>query len=57
MLSWAALFLVIALLAAVCGFTGIAGTAAGIAQTLFFVFLVIFLVSLVMGMARGRTRI
>jgi uncharacterized membrane protein YtjA (UPF0391 family) len=50
-------FLVIALLAAVFGFTGIAGAAAGIAQTLFFIFLVIFVISLVMGLARGRTRV
>jgi len=57
MLSWAATFLVIALLAAVFGFTGIAGAAAGIAQTLFFIFLVIFVISLVMGLARGRTRV
>jgi uncharacterized membrane protein YtjA (UPF0391 family) len=57
MLSWAVLFLVIALLAAVFGFTGIAGTAAGMAQILFFIFLVIFLISLVMGLARGRTRL
>ena len=57
MLSWAVLFLVIALLAAVFGFTGLAGTAAGMAQILFFIFLVIFLISLVMGLARGRTRL
>ena len=57
MLSWAVLFLVIALLAAVFGFTGLAGTAAGKAQILFFIFLVIFLISLVMGLARGRTRV
>ena len=57
MLSWAVLFLVIALLAAVFGFTGIAGTAAGMAQILFFIFLVVFLISLVMGLARGRTRL
>jgi uncharacterized membrane protein YtjA (UPF0391 family) len=57
MLSWTVLFLVIALLAALFGFTGIAGTAAGIAQILFFIFLVVFLISLVMGLARGRTRL
>jgi uncharacterized membrane protein YtjA (UPF0391 family) len=37
------------------GFGGIATTAASIAQILFFVFLVIFLVALVMGVA-GRRR-
>jgi uncharacterized membrane protein YtjA (UPF0391 family) len=52
MLSWAITFLVIAIIAAVLGFGGIAGTAAGIAKVLFFVFLVLFVVSLIFG--RGR---
>lgn len=54
MLGWAVFFLVIALVAAVLGFGGIAGTAVGIAKLLFFVFLAIFIVSLIMGLARGR---
>jgi len=49
MLSWAVLFLIVALVAAVFGFGGIAESAAGIAQILFFVFLVLFIVSLLMG--------
>jgi len=57
MLSWAVCFLVIALIAAVLGFGGIAGTAVGIAKLLFFVFLVIFVISLIMGLTRGRTRV
>ena len=57
MLSWAVFFLVIALIAAVLGFGGIAGTAVGIAKLLFFVFLVIFVISLIMGLTRGRTRV
>ena len=44
MLSWAATFLIIALVAAALGFAGIAGSAAWIAQVLFVVFLVLFLV-------------
>jgi uncharacterized membrane protein YtjA (UPF0391 family) len=52
MLSWAITFLVIALIAAVLGFGGIAGTAAGFAKILFFVFLVMFVVSLIMGRTR-----
>src|SRR2546430_15640151 len=52
MLSWAITFLVIAIIAAVLGFGGIAGTAAGIAKVLFFVFLVLFVISLFFG--RGR---
>ena len=52
MLGWALAFLVIALLAAVLGFTGLAVASAGIAKILFFVFLVIFLVTLITGFAR-----
>jgi uncharacterized membrane protein YtjA (UPF0391 family) len=47
MLSWAATFLIIALIAAALGFGGIAGSAAWIAHVLFVVFLVLFLVSLI----------
>ena len=39
MLNWALIFLVVALLAAVFGFTGIAVAAAGIAKLLFLLFL------------------
>ena len=46
MLSWSATFFVIALIAAVFGFTGLAVSAAGIAKVLFFVFLVLFVISL-----------
>lgn len=49
MLSWAITFLVIAIIAAVLGFGGIAGTAVGIAKILFFVFLILFVVALLMG--------
>ncbi|QDU88282.1 hypothetical protein Pla175_16560 [Pirellulimonas nuda] len=53
MLSWALTFLVIALIAGVLGFTGVYVAAAGIAKILFFVFLVLFLVSLVIPRFRG----
>ncbi|MFA6961079.1 MAG: DUF1328 family protein [Opitutaceae bacterium] len=49
MLSWSITFLIIALIAAALGFTGIAGTAVGIAKVLFLVFLVLFVVSLLLG--------
>jgi uncharacterized membrane protein YtjA (UPF0391 family) len=52
MLSWALIFFVVAILAAVFGFGGIASASAGIAQILFFLFLVLFVVSLIMGLAR-----
>jgi uncharacterized membrane protein YtjA (UPF0391 family) len=49
MLSWALTFLIIALIAAFFGFGGIYVAAAGIAKILFFVFLVLFVISLVAG--------
>lgn len=52
MLRWAAIFFVIALVAAVLGFGGIAAGATEIAKILFFVFLIIFVVTLIMGMMR-----
>jgi len=52
MLSWALAFLVIAIVAAIFGFTGIGVAATGITKFLFFVFLVIFLVTLFMGYSR-----
>jgi uncharacterized membrane protein YtjA (UPF0391 family) len=54
MLRWALGFFIVALIAAVLGFTGIAVAAAGIAKVLFFIFLVLFLISLV-GHLLGRT--
>ena len=54
MLYWAAMFFVIAIVAAVFGFGGIASGAASIAKILFFVFLVLFVVSLIVGTVRGR---
>jgi uncharacterized membrane protein YtjA (UPF0391 family) len=49
MLRWAVLFLVIALVAALFGFVGVAGIAYDGAKILFFVFLILFVVSLVLG--------
>ena len=55
MLYYAALFFVIALVAALFGFGGIAAGAVEIAKILFFIFLVLFVVSLVAGLVRrGR---
>jgi len=56
MLRWAVVFLVIALVAAVLGFGGLAGTAVGIAKILFFIFIVLFAVSLLLNLFRGQTR-
>jgi len=54
MLRWAVIFLVIALVAALFGFTGIAVAAAGIAKFLFFIFLVACLIFFIMAMTAGR---
>ena len=53
MLRWALGFLVFALIAGLLGFTAIAGTAVGIAKLLFYVFVVLFLVSLILHLFRG----
>ena len=47
MLRFAVVFLIIALIAGAMGFTQIAGESSWIAQVLFFVFLVLFIVSIV----------
>jgi uncharacterized membrane protein YtjA (UPF0391 family) len=57
MLYYALVFLLIALIAALLGFGGIAFAAAGIAKILFFLFLALFVVSLVVHLARGSARV
>jgi len=52
MLRYAAIFLVIALIAALFGFTGIAAGAVQIAKILFFVFLLLFVASLIVALIR-----
>ena len=54
MLYYAVVFFVIAIIAAVLGFGGIAFGAAEIAKFLFFVFLVLFIGSLIMGLVNRR---
>lgn len=54
MLRYAIIFFVIALIAAVFGFGGIAAGATEIAKILFFLFVILFAVSLVVGLVRGR---
>jgi len=55
MLSWAITFLVIALIAAVLGFGGIAGFAVEAAKIVFMVAIVLFLISAVVHIVRGRS--
>ena len=49
MLRWALLFLAVAIVAGIFGFAGVMVAAAGIAKLLFYVFLVLFVVSLAMS--------
>jgi uncharacterized membrane protein YtjA (UPF0391 family) len=52
MLYWALMFLVVALVAGVFGFGGIASTATGMAQILFVIALVVFAIGLFAGFVR-----
>lgn len=54
MLGWAITFLIVALVAAVLGFGGIAGVAVEAAKIIFFVAIVLFLISAIFGLVRGR---
>lgn len=52
MLYWALIFFIVAIVAAIFGFGGVASAAVGIAKLLFWIFLIIFLVTLIMGLIR-----
>jgi len=54
MLRWALIFLVIGLVAGLLGFTSVAGASITIAKTLFFIFMLIFLVLLIAGLTVAR---
>lgn len=54
MLGWVVTFLIIALIAGVLGFGGIAGASVEIAKIIFFIAVVLFLISAIMGVVRGR---
>jgi uncharacterized membrane protein YtjA (UPF0391 family) len=53
MLGWVITFAILALLAGILGFGGVAGSFAMIAKGLLFVFLVLFVISLIFGRIRG----
>jgi uncharacterized membrane protein YtjA (UPF0391 family) len=55
MLGWAITFLIVALIAAVLGFGGIAGAGIDIAKIIFFVAIVLFAISAVVALMRGRS--
>jgi uncharacterized membrane protein YtjA (UPF0391 family) len=56
MLYWALVFFVVALIAGALGFGGVASASAGIAQVLFVIFLILFVVSLAMHFRGARRR-
>jgi len=54
MLRWAVAFFIVAIVAAIFGFGDIAAAATGVAKILFYVFLILFLISLISGIAFRR---
>jgi uncharacterized membrane protein YtjA (UPF0391 family) len=55
MLYYALVFFVVAIVAGLLGFGAVSFAAAGVAKILFFLFLILFLVSLISHLGRGRT--
>jgi uncharacterized membrane protein YtjA (UPF0391 family) len=54
MLGWALTFLIVAIIAGVLGFGGVAAISVEIAQILFVVFLALFIIAAAVGAFRGR---
>jgi uncharacterized membrane protein YtjA (UPF0391 family) len=54
MLYYALIFFIVAIIAGALGFGGIASATAGIAQILFFLFLIGFVVTLILHLFSGR---
>jgi uncharacterized membrane protein YtjA (UPF0391 family) len=57
MFGWVVTFLIVALIAGILGFGGVAGASIEIAKIIFFVAVVLFLISAVFGLVRGRTQV
>ncbi|RJF69184.1 DUF1328 domain-containing protein [Rhodopseudomonas palustris] len=57
MLGWVVTFLVVALIAGLLGFGGIAGASIEIAKIIFFIAIALFLISAVVHLVRGRSRV
>ncbi len=55
LLKWAFIMLIVSLVAALFGFTDLAAASADVARILFFIFLVLFVVLLVLGLTIFRT--
>ncbi len=52
MLTWSVIFFIVAIMAGLLGFGGIASTSASIAQVFFFIFLIGFIISMVLHFTR-----
>jgi uncharacterized membrane protein YtjA (UPF0391 family) len=57
MFGWVVTFLIVALIAGILGFGGVAGASIEIAKIIFFIAIVLFLISAVFGLVRGRTQV
>jgi uncharacterized membrane protein YtjA (UPF0391 family) len=57
MFGWVVTFLIVALIAGILGFGGIAGASIEMAKIIFFIAVVLFLISAVFGLVRGRTQV
>ncbi|MEA2836026.1 MAG: hypothetical protein QOD89_576 [Bradyrhizobium sp.] len=57
MLGWVVTFLIVALIAGILGFGGVAGASIEIAKIIFFIAVVLFLISAVVGLVRGRSQV
>jgi uncharacterized membrane protein YtjA (UPF0391 family) len=57
MFGWVVTFLIVALIAGILGFGGVAGASIEIAKIIFFIAVVLFLISAVVGLARGRSQV
>ncbi len=54
MLTWAFIFLIIAIIAAIFGYTGVFVAASGIAKTIFFIFVVLAIISFIASLFRKK---
>jgi uncharacterized membrane protein YtjA (UPF0391 family) len=57
MFGWVVTFLIVALIAGILGFGGVAGASIEIAKIIFFIAVVLFLISAVFGLVRGRSNV
>jgi len=57
MFGWVVTFLIVALIAGILGFGGIAGASIEMAKVIFFIAVVLFLISAVFGLVRGRSQV